>query len=143
MVKIYCDGSCLGNPGPGGWASVFIYKGQTIKKIYGFDNYTTNNKMELIAAIKSLENANKYNITQIYTDSSYVKLGITDWINSWKRTNWKNGKIKNIILWKKLDELNSIMNIEWHWVKGHNGDKYNKLADKLARHASVQKIQFS
>ena len=140
-MKIYCDGSCLGNPGPGGWAAVFVDNSQITKKIYGFTDYTTNNQMELTAAIKSLENVQHIDNLEIYTDSNYLKLGITNWIKSWKLTNWKNGKIKNIKFWQQLDKLNCDKNIQWYWVKAHNGNKYNQLADELARYAAINKIE--
>lgn len=139
-MKIYCDGSCLGNPGPGGWAAIFVKDDKIIKKIYGFEKYTTNNKMELTAAIKALANFKKSIHLQIFTDSNYLKFGITEWIKSWKLNNWKNGKIKNIELWQELDKLNSFQNASWLWIKSHNGDKYNEMADELARFAATKKI---
>ena len=140
-MRIYCDGSCLNNPGPGGWAAVFVDDQQIIKKICGFSDYTTNNKMELTAAIKSLENVELTDSLEIYTDSQYLKLGITHWIKSWKLTNWKNGKIKNIKLWQQLDTLYSLQkNIKWYWVKAHSGNKHNELSDQLARNAAIKKI---
>jgi|APCry1669189000_1035189.scaffolds.fasta_scaffold12415_2 ribonuclease HI len=140
FMKIYCDGSCLGNPGPGGWAAVFVKEGHVIKKICGFEQHTTNNKMELTAAIKALENITKNSDLQIFTDSNYLKFGITEWIKSWKLNNWKNGKIKNIEFWQQLDKLNLTQKASWHWVKAHNGDKYNEMADELARNAASDKI---
>ncbi|MSO14490.1 ribonuclease H [Rickettsiales endosymbiont of Trichoplax sp. H2] len=143
-MKIYCDGSCLGNPGLGGWAAIFIKEDKIIKKIYGCDKHTTNNKMELTAAIKSLENLEIMdNMIEIYTDSNYLKCGITEWIKNWKINNWKNGKIKNIEYWKDLDKLNSVYNTKWFWVKAHNGNKFNEIVDKLARNAAVNQIELN
>ena len=141
FMKIYCDGSCLGNPGPGGWAAVFVKNDQVVKKIYGFEKQTTNNKMELTAAIKALANLKETHDLQIFTDSNYLKFGITEWIKSWKLNNWKNGKIKNIEFWQELDKLNSMQKTSWFWVKAHNGDKYNEMADELARCAAIKKIE--
>lgn len=143
FMKIYCDGSCLGNPGPGGWAAVFVQDDQVVKKIYGFEKHTTNNKMELTAAIKALANLKETHDLQIFTDSNYLKFGITEWIKSWKLNNWKNGKIKNIEFWQELDKLNSMQNTSWFWVKAHNGDKYNEMADELARCAAIKKIELT
>ena len=142
-MKIYCDGSCLGNPGPGGWAAIFVKNDQVIKKIYGFEKHTTNNKMELTAAIKALKNLKETNDLQIFTDSNYLKFGITEWIKSWKLNNWKNGKIKNIEFWQELDKLNSAQNTSWFWVKAHSGNKYNEMADELARCAAIKKIELT
>ena len=140
-MKIYCDGSCIGNPGIGGWAAIFVDNDNIIKKIYGFSHYTTNNRMELTAAIKALEKLETNQSVQIYTDSQYLKIGITLWIQSWKVTNWKNGKIKNIKFWQRLDTLYSLQkNMRWHWIKGHSGDKYNELSDQLAKNAAIKKI---
>ena len=143
-MKIYCDGSCLGNPGLGGWAAIFVKEDKIIKKIYGCDKHTTNNKMELKAAIKSLENLDIMDsMIEIYTDSNYLKCGITEWIKNWKINNWKNGKIKNIEYWTDLDKLNSIYNIKWFWVKAHNGNKFNEIVDELARNAAVNQIELN
>ena len=141
-MKIYCDGSCLGNPGLGGWAAIFIKEDKIIKKIFGCDKYTTNNKMELTAAIKSLENIDFVDDTiEIYTDSNYLKCGITEWIKNWKVSNWRNGKIKNIEYWRELDKLNSSYNVKWFWVKAHNGNKFNEIVDELARYAATKQVE--
>lgn len=134
FLEVYCDGACSGNPGPGGWGAVLIW-GETIKKISGYDEQTTNNRMELTAAIEALKQINRPVKIKVFTDSTYVMKGITEWISTWKRNNWNSGKIKNVDLWKLLDTVNQKFDIEWHWVKGHNGNKYNEIADKLARQA--------
>ena len=136
-VKIYCDGSCLGNPGAGGWAAILIYNGHE-KQVHGYEVNSTNNRMELTAAIKALETLTQKVSVEIFTDSQYVKNGITNWIFSWKKNNWKNGKIKNIDLWKKLDTISEKHDIEWNWVKGHSGDRYNEIADELARFSALE-----
>ena len=142
FMKIYCDGSCLGNPGPGGWAAVFIKDNTVVKKIFGYEGDSTNNRMELTAAIKSLELVKGDSEISIFTDSTYLKQGITEWIKSWKLNNWKNGKIKNVEFWEKLDALNSKLNVSWYWVKAHNGDQYNEMADMLAKQAIKEKEKF-
>ena len=134
-VVIYTDGACSNNPGPGGWGAVLLYN-SSMKDISGAEENTTNNRMELTAVIKALHALNTTEIpVVVYTDSTYVKQGITVWIHSWKRTKWKNGKIKNIDLWQELDKISSSFSIEWRWVKGHSGDALNERADKLARNA--------
>ena len=144
-VKIYTDGACVGNPGPGGWAAV-ILTDKDKKQIFGGEKLTTNNRMELTAAIKALEycsekEGNQPSLKQIlvYTDSSYVKEGITVWINKWEKNNWKTAdkkNVKNVDLWKKLKDLTKSKQIEWYWIKGHSGDPMNDLADKLAKRAT-------
>ena len=138
MIKIYTDGSCIGNPGPGGWA-VIILDNRNEKKISGKKNNTTNNQMELLAPIKGLSNFNKKKSFIIFTDSIYVKDGITKWIRNWKKNNWKtSGKkpVKNQKLWKKLDELVKFHDVKWEWIKGHSTNIYNNLVDELARKAA-------
>ena len=144
-VKIYTDGACVGNPGPGGWAAVILSE-EGKKEIFGGEKLTTNNRMELTAAIKALEYCNdqekeqlSLNQIKIYTDSTYVKEGITVWIKSWQKNNWKTAdkkNVKNVDLWKKLLELISAKQIEWNWVKGHSNDPLNDLVDKLAKKAT-------
>jgi ribonuclease HI len=140
-MKIYCDGSCSGNPGTGGWGAVFIKNDKVVKKVYGYGGVdSTNNKMELTAAIEALKLLKNGDVADIFTDSTYLKNGITEWIKSWKTSNWKNGMIKNRYLWESLDSLNSQLNVKWHWVKAHDGDKFNEMADKLAKQAVIEKV---
>ena len=144
-IKIYTDGACIGNPGPGGWAAVILSE-NTKMELFGGEKLTTNNRMELTAAIKALEycvkqkekNPSLKNI-RIFTDSTYVKEGITIWINNWEKNNWKTAdkkKVKNIDLWKKLKEQINLNQVEWNWVKGHSENPMNDLADKLAKRAT-------
>ena len=144
-IKIYTDGACIGNPGPGGWAAVLLIEDNK-KEIFGGEKLTTNNRMELTAAIKALEycsekEGNQPSLKQIlvYTDSSYVKEGITVWINKWEKNNWKTAdkkNVKNVDLWKKLKELIKINKVDWYWIKGHSKDPMNDLADELAKKAT-------
>ena len=133
-VNIYTDGACRGNPGVGGWG-VYIEYGETTKELYGGDELTTNNKMELTAAIKGLEALNTKCQVNLITDSKYVMDGINGWINGWKKNNWKNSQkkdVKNKDLWIQLDKLNSYHDVKWSWVKGHSGHLQNEKADQLA-----------
>jgi len=139
MIKIYTDGSCIGNPGSGGWAAI-ILNGDKQDIISGRKKNTTNNQMELMAAIKALVFFSKKQKIRIYTDSNYVKEGITDWIKIWEKNNWKTAnkkKVKNVELWKKLNTLSNFHDIEWKWVKAHSGDPMNNMVDKLARKAAL------
>jgi ribonuclease HI len=141
-IIIYTDGACSGNPGPGGWGVVLIYK-DTIKEISGSDPQTTNNRMELMAAIQGLTALTTRCRVDIYTDSSYVKDGITKWIHNWKKNNWCGSDkkpVKNIDLWEQLDELVPQHDTSWHWVRGHNGDRFNTQADQLAVNACKAQI---
>ncbi|BAS68004.1 ribonuclease HI [Bathymodiolus septemdierum thioautotrophic gill symbiont] len=137
-ILIYTDGGCRGNPGVGGWGVWLRYKGAE-KKLKGAEKDTTNNRMELTAAIKALEALKSDEIeVDLYTDSKYVMNGINDWIVNWKKKNWKTaGKrlVKNVDLWQKLDTLNAKYSVNWHWVKGHSDDKGNDMADLLANQA--------
>ena len=138
MIKIYTDGSCLGNPGFGGWAAIIFLNDKKIK-IKGKKRNTTNNQMELMASIKALKKIPVGKKVQIYTDSKYVKIGITEWIKSWKKNNWKTSskkKVKNKDLWKELDRLSEKHQIKWLWVKGHSGDIVNEEVDQLAKEAA-------
>ena len=138
MIKIYTDGSCLGNPGFGGWAAIIFLNDKKIK-IKGKKKNTTNNQMELMAPIKALKKIPVGEKVQIYTDSKYVKMGITEWIKSWKKNNWKTSskkKVKNKDLWKELDRLSEKHQIKWLWVKGHSGDIVNEEVDQLAKEAA-------
>ena len=133
-IKIYTDGACRGNPGRGGWG-VFIINGQENKKKFGGKIETTNNEMELTAAIKGLESFNSPRDLDLYTDSKYVMDGINDWIHNWKRNGWKTANkkpVKRSNLWMELDKLNSFHDVKWYWVKGHSGDIGNDMADELA-----------
>ena len=133
-IKIYTDGACRGNPGRGGWG-VFIINRQECKKIFGGKIETTNNEMELTAAIKGLESFNLPTDLDLYTDSKYVMDGINDWIHNWKRNGWKTANkkpVKRSNLWMELDKLNSFHDVKWYWVKGHSGDIGNDMADELA-----------
>tara|TARA_B100001250_G_scaffold413564_1_gene448113 strand:+ start:775 stop:1209 length:435 start_codon:yes stop_codon:yes gene_type:complete len=136
-IIIYTDGACRGNPGPGGWGALLIYQ-DFKKELYGFNPHTTNNIMELTAVIKSLESIKQNYPIMIITDSNYVKNGITDWIQSWKKNNWRTSNkkpVKNKDLWVELDSLSNLYDIEWQWVKGHSGDPGNEKADELANKA--------
>ncbi len=132
---IYTDGACSGNPGKGGWGALLIY-GEHRKEIYGGEYDTTNNQMELKAVIEALKSLKKPTSIDLWTDSQYVKNGITEWITNWKKNGWKNAQkrpIKNKELWLELDNLVSLHDISWHWVKGHNGHTENERVDELAR----------
>ncbi len=134
MVEIFTDGACRGNPGPGGWGAILKYNGHE-KEIFGGENHTTNNRMELMAAIMSLESLKKPCRVQLTTDSKYVKDGISQWIVNWKKRGWKTANkkpVKNDDLWRRLDAATSIHEIEWLWVKGHSGHPENEKADELA-----------
>ena len=136
MIKIYTDGACSGNPGRGGWAAIII-KGDNIEKISGRSENTTNNRMELIAVISALKFTKDQNL-EIYTDSKYTKDGIEKWIVNWKKNGWKTANkqdVKNKDLWIELDILAQQKKIKWNWVKGHSENKYNNMADELARSA--------
>ena len=138
MIKIYTDGSCLSNPGNGGWAAIINMNGE-IKKISGNEKNTTNNRMELMAPINALKNINSKDPIQIFTDSKYVKNGITEWINTWVLNNWKTSKkenVKNKDLWLELHKLNQSLNVKWNWVKAHAGDPLNEEVDILAKKAA-------
>ena len=138
MIKIYTDGSCLKNPGNGGWAAIIFLNGKKIS-IKGNKKNTTNNQMELMAAIEALKKKPTGQEIQIYTDSKYVKMGITEWINKWSQNNWKTSskqKVKNLELWLKLNEISKKHKIKWFWVKGHAGDPINEQVDALAKKAA-------
>ena len=138
MIKIYTDGSCLSNPGNGGWAAIININGK-IKKISGNEKNTTNNRMELMAPINALKNINSKDPIEIFTDSKYVKNGITEWINTWVLNNWKTSKkenVKNKDLWLELHKLNQSLNVKWNWVKAHAGDPLNEEVDMLAKKAA-------
>ena len=138
MIKIYTDGSCLENPGNGGWAAIII-DDKKKTQIRGSKTNTTNNQMELLAPIEALRKIPKGSKVQIFTDSKYVKSGITEWIHNWKKNGWKTAnkqKVKNKELWTKLDLLSSKFEIKWSWVKAHSTDKLNNEVDLIAREAA-------
>ncbi len=138
MLKIWTDGSCLGNPGRGGWGFVAT-DGTNIAKRNGGERDTTNNRMELTAVIRALSAAKKHNELELHTDSQYVKNGMEKWIKNWKKNNWKTADrkpVKNQDLWQELDGLSQNIKIHWHWVKGHAGHEMNEMVDDLARSAA-------
>ena len=138
MIKIYTDGSCLKNPGNGGWAAIIFMNNEKII-ISGHKKKTTNNQMELMAAIEALKKIPKDQKVQMYTDSKYVKMGITEWIKKWSQNDWKTSskqKVKNIELWKELNDISKKHKIEWHWVKAHAGNPNNEEVDELAKKAA-------
>jgi len=133
-VVIYTDGACKGNPGPGGWGA-WLRWGEHEKELFGGEPATTNNRMELTAVIESLALLKRHTPVAIYTDSEYVKNGITTWIHGWKKRGWRtadNKPVKNIELWQRLDGLVAGHEVQWHWVRGHAGDPGNERADALA-----------
>ena len=138
MIKIYTDGSCIENPGKGGWAAIILNNGNKIE-IKGNKENTTNNQMELLAPIQALKKIPKGSKVQIFTDSKYVKYGITEWIHNWKKNGWKTASkqdVKNKELWLELDLLNNEFEINWNWVKAHSTDELNNEVDLLARSAA-------
>ena len=138
MIKIYTDGSCIGNPGKGGWAAIILNNGEKTE-IKGSKKHTTNNQMELLAPINALKKIPEGSRVQIFTDSKYVRSGITEWINNWKKNGWKTAnkkKVSNKELWTELDLLNNKFEIKWCWVKGHSVDAFNNEVDLLAREAA-------
>ena len=135
LVEIFTDGACSGNPGPGGWGVLMRY-GKTEKELCGGEDHTTNNRMELMAAIQALEALTRPVEVALHTDSTYVKDGITQWIHGWKRNGWKTAAkkpVKNVDLWQRLDDVLVRHDVTWHWVKGHSGQDGNERADALAR----------
>ncbi len=134
LVEIYSDGACRGNPGPGGWGAL-LRSGQHEKSLWGGEADTTNNRMELMAAIMALESLNRDCVVDLYTDSQYVRKGITEWLDDWKRRGWKTASrkpVKNQDLWERLDAARLRHQVRWHWVKGHAGHPENEIADALA-----------
>ncbi|GAA6168497.1 ribonuclease HI [Sessilibacter corallicola] len=133
-VEIFTDGACKGNPGPGGWGALLRYN-DTEKSIHGGEQNTTNNRMELTAAIEALKLLKESCSVDLTTDSQYVRKGVTEWIHNWKKNGWKTSAkkpVKNVDLWQQLDEFNQRHEIRWHWVKGHAGHRENEIADELA-----------
>jgi len=136
-VNIWTDGACSGNPGPGGWGAILTY-GDTEKELSGAEAATTNNRMELMAAISALEALKRQTKATLHTDSKYVMDGVTKWIHGWKKNGWKTADkkpVKNEDLWKRLDAANASHDVTWKWVKGHADDVMNNRADELARNA--------
>lgn len=139
-VEIYTDGACKGNPGPGGWGVLLRYKGQE-KQLKGAEPETTNNRMELTAALEGLKSLKRPCKVSLTTDSQYVRKGITEWIHGWKKKGWKHASkkpVKYADLWQALDEATQQHDIEWHWVKGHSGHPENELVDQLANEAITE-----
>lgn len=139
-VQIWTDGACSGNPGPGGWGVILDWNG-TRREMCGGEPMTTNNRMELMAAINALESLKRPCTVDLHTDSQYVRQGITGWIVNWKRRGWKtadNKPVKNVELWQRLDEARQRHDVAWHWVKGHAGHDENERADELAREGLKQ-----
>ncbi|CAM4109416.1 ribonuclease HI [Pseudoalteromonas ostreae] len=140
-VEIYTDGSCLGNPGPGGYGIFMFYNDHEKKLSQGY-TLTTNNRMEMLAAIVALESLNRPCEINLTTDSQYVKQGIESWLANWKKRGWKTAAkkpVKNVDLWQRLDASCARHNVTWKWVKGHSGNKYNEIVDDLARDAAGSK----
>ena len=138
-VEIYTDGACSGNPGPGGWGVVLRYGGHE-KELFGGEADTTNNRMELMAAIMGLEVLTRPCMVQLTTDSQYVRKGITEWLAGWKRNNWKTASktpVKNVELWQRLEKAAETHQVQWRWVKGHSGHPDNEKADELARRGAL------
>jgi ribonuclease HI len=135
IVDIYTDGACSGNPGPGGWGALMLCNGEE-KELSGGEVETTNNRMEMLAAVKAFQALKKPTKVRLHTDSTYLKDGITKWINNWKRNGWRTAAkkpVKNADLWQLLEEVMKSHDVEWHWVKGHSGHPENERADELAR----------
>ncbi|EJF84092.1 ribonuclease H [Bartonella elizabethae Re6043vi] len=140
VVEIYTDGACSGNPGVGGWGAVLRWNGHE-RELYGGKAHTTNNQMELMAAIRALKALKEPCLVDLYTDSVYVRNGISKWIEGWKKNNWRTASkspVKNMELWQALEEACSCHTVRWHWVKGHAGHPENERADALARKAIEQ-----
>ncbi|HLO78926.1 MAG TPA: ribonuclease HI [Magnetospirillum sp.] len=140
VVQLYTDGACSGNPGPGGWGCILRFKGVE-KELYGGENPTTNNRMEMMAVVAGLNALTRPCTVEVYTDSEYVKKGMTEWLRGWKARGWKTADkkpVKNDDLWKTLDEAASRHRVSWHWVRGHAGHPENERADELARRGAQE-----
>ena len=140
IVEIFTDGACSGNPGPGGWGAILRF-GAVEKELNGSEEHTTNNRMELMAAIRGIEAVKRPCEIHLHTDSEYLRQGITTWIHSWKKKGWKTADkkpVKNVDLWQRLETAIETHHVKWHWVKGHSGHAENERADELARIAIKQ-----
>lgn len=143
IVEIFVDGACRGNPGPGGWGALLRYDGHE-KTLSGAENHTTNNRMELTAAIRAVSAVTRSCQISVTTDSEYVRKGITEWLPKWKRSGWKTSNkqpVKNADLWQQLDAVVATHEIKWHWVKGHSGHPENEFVDELANKAIDKMLQ--
>jgi ribonuclease HI len=143
IVEIFTDGACSGNPGPGGWGALLRYNKHE-KELSGFADHTTNNRMEMMAAIAALEALKRPSKVKLHTDSKYLRDGITSWIDGWKKRGWKTAEktpVKNADLWKRLDHVRGVHEIEWHWVRGHAGHPENERVDALARAGVIRARQ--
>jgi len=141
-VLIYTDGACRGNPGPGGWGAILMM-GAHKKTLCGGELATTNNRMELMAAIQALEALNKPCRVELHTDSQYVKRGVTEWLHLWKARGWRTmtkGAVKNEDLWRRLDAARARHEVDWRWIKGHAGHEFNEIADELARRGMLETL---
>ncbi len=139
-VTVHTDGACSGNPGPGGWG-VILQWGSHVRELKGGEPYTTNNRMELTAAIMALEALKRPCTVDLHTDSEYLRQGITDWISGWKRNGWRTAArkpVRNVDLWQRLDAVVNRHTVHWHWVRGHAGHRLNERADELAREAIAE-----
>ena len=142
-VEIYTDGACSGNPGPGGWGVILRYK-NTEKELSGFETMTTNNRMEIRAAIEGIKALTRSVKIEVYTDSQYLRDGVTKWLFQWKKNNWRlsnKSPVKNQDLWEELDTLIKNHDVSWHWVRGHSGHPENERADALARQAIEEALK--
>jgi len=140
VVRIYADGACKGNPGPGGWGAIVRVAG-TDKELYGGERATTNNRMELTAVIRALESLEGPSAVEVYTDSQYVQKGISEWLPSWKRRGWRTADkkpVKNVDLWQRLERAAAAHRVSWHWIKGHAGHPENERADALANRGAEE-----
>jgi ribonuclease HI len=143
VVEIYTDGACSGNPGPGGWGAVLTYGGPSKELCGGEATPTTNNRMELMAAIQALESLTRRSTVRLHTDSSYVRNGVMSWLPNWKRNGWKTASkqpVKNEDLWRRLDAVAAQHDVQWLWVKGHAGDPGNERADALANQGMAEAV---
>jgi len=144
-VEMFTDGACRGNPGPGGWG-VLLRKGKVEKEFYGGETHTTNNRMELMAAIKGLSALKRRCHVQVTTDSQYVRRGVKEWLSNWKKNGWRSSNkkpIKNVDLWQELDRLVAMHEVDWHWVQGHSGHRENEIADQLANRGIDELLKIS